>query len=89
MALKLLSTMPDGKRTPLHPMLWCLKNRMPVDDNLSDLSRRLGVRPQSLYKWMRRCEGDRHFSLPALRASIMGDYFSVPPALFRPDVFKP
>jgi len=77
----------DGQRTKLHPLLWCLKNRMPVGENLSDLARAMGVRPQSLYKWMRKCESNRHFSLPALRARIMGDYFRVPPAIFRPDVF--
>jgi hypothetical protein len=76
----------DGQRTTKHPMLWCLANRRPEGDNLSDLSRVMGVRPQSLYKWMRKCEADRHFSLPAPRALQMSRYFKVPAALFRPDL---
>jgi hypothetical protein len=88
MTLKLPATMPDGKRTPLHPLTWCIKNRSPEGSNLSDIARGVGVRPQSLYKWMRKCEADRHFSLPALRAVLLGDYFKVPPSLFRPDVFR-
>lgn len=84
--LKLPSLMPDGKRTKLHPFLWAMKNRFPEDMNKSDIARRLGVRPQSIYKWERACEADRNFPLPILRASQLADIFGVPPRFFRPDV---
>ena len=86
-ALKLPALMPNGKTTRAHPLTWCLENQVPVGDNLSSVARHMGVRPQSLYKWMRKCEADRHFSLPALRAKQLGSYFAVPPALFRPDLY--
>lgn len=85
-ALKLPSKMPDGKTTKLHPLLWCLKNRMPEGKNLSDLSRGMVVKPQSLYKWMAKAKADRHFSLPAPRALQLSREFGVEPSLFRPDL---
>ena len=85
MTLKLTTTMPDGKRTTKHPLLWCLEYRMPADSNKSDLAKKMGVKPQSLYKWERKCREDRHFSLPLLRAMIMAAWFDVPVSLFRPD----
>jgi hypothetical protein len=83
--LKLTSTMPDGKSTKLHPLHWCLRNRMPEGANLSDVARYMDIKPQSLYKWMVKAETDRHFSLPLDRAMEMGEYFKVHPKLFRPD----
>lgn len=84
--MKLTSKMPDGKTTKLHPLLWCLRNRMPEAANLSVVARHMGVKPQSLYKWMRKAEADRHFSLPAPRALQLAGYFGVQPDLFRPDL---
>ncbi len=85
--LKLPTTMPDGKRTTKHPMLWCLQNRMKEGHNLSTLSQKvMGIRPQSLYKWMRFAEADRNFCLPTTRAMQMAAYFDVPLTLFRPDL---
>ena len=84
--LKLPSVMPDGKRTSKHPLLYLLKLEG-GEINKSEVARRLGVRPQSLYKWERKCEADRNFPLPAARAAQLGRLFSVSPALFRPDVF--
>ena len=80
--------MPDGKRTKLHPLLWCIQPLLPEPDTKSDLARYLGVKPQSLYKWEMRCRKDRHFPLPVVRAAQLGKFFDVDPYLFRPDVFK-
>ena len=87
--LKLPTTMPDGKRTTKHPLHWCLQNCMPEGDNLSDVARTMGVRPQSLYKWMKKAEGDRNFCLPSTRALQLAAYFQVPLNLFRPDLPRP
>jgi Transposase len=84
--LKLSSKMPDGKTTKLHPLHWCIRNRTPEGSNLSDVARHMGVKPQSLYKWMKKAEADRHFSLPAPRALQLAGYFKVPASLFRPDL---
>jgi DNA-binding XRE family transcriptional regulator len=82
--LKLPRAMPDGKTTKLHPFTYLLRQR-DEETTKSDLARHLGVRPQSLYKWERKCEADRNFPLPVLRASQLAAYFGVPPTLFRPD----
>lgn len=86
--VKLPSTMPDGKTTKLHPLLWCLKNRMPEGANKSTLAARMAVRPQSVYKWEARAREDRHFPVPLMRAAQMAEFFNVPLALFRPDMPK-
>lgn len=84
--LKLPSTMPDGKRTPLHPLIYLMRKHADDDTgNKSDVARKLGVRPQSFYKWERACKADRHFPLPVLRAQQLAEHFNVPPSLFRPD----
>lgn len=84
--LKLPTTMPNGKRTKLHPLLWCLENRMPEGATKSDIARGMGVKPQSLSKWQAKCRADRNFSLPAERAAQLAQAFGVPAALFRPDI---
>ena len=71
--------MPNGRRTTLHPLLWALKDRMPYDTNKSDIARKLGVKPQSLYKWETACRRDRNFPLPVLRASQLAKIFDVHP----------
>lgn len=86
--LKLSSTMPDGKRTTAHPLLHLIKTQLKEPDTKSDLAKYMGVRPQSLYKWERKCREDRHFSLPLARAIQLSKYFGVNPSLFRPDVFQ-
>lgn len=83
--MKLPTTMPDGKRTTKHPLLWCLENKM-GERNKSDLARAMGVRPQSLYKWQAEARADRHFPLPLKRAIQAADFFGVPVTLFRDDV---
>lgn len=82
--LKLPTTMPDGKKTRKHPLLWCLEERL-GDRTKSDAARMMGVKPQSLYKWERLCREDRNFPLPLLRAMQLGKFFGVPHTLFRPD----
>lgn len=82
--VKLTTTMPDGTRIRQHPLLW-LMTRVPV--NKSDLTRAMGVRPQSLYKWLAKCRDDRHFLIPALRAAQAAQFFGVHPSVLRPDVF--
>lgn len=87
--LKLPSTMPNGKRTKLHPLAWCVATKMPEGATKSDLAKHLGVRPQTLYKWLGKCDADRHFSLPAERVSGFAGYFGVDASLFRPDLYQP
>jgi DNA-binding XRE family transcriptional regulator len=85
--LKLPVAMPDGKRTTLHPLLWCEQNRM-LNRNKSDLARHMRVRPQSLYKWERAARADRNFPVPPLRAMQIACFFDVTPSMFRPDVYE-
>lgn len=87
--IKLPSVMPNGKRTTSHPLLWMLTWRMPPDATKSTVAKALGVKPQSLYKWEHACRKDRNFPVPIKRAQQLGQFFQVPPAMFRPDVFKP
>jgi transposase-like protein len=79
--------MPTGSRTKDHPLVWCVKHQMPAEANKSDLARAMGVRPQSLYKWLAACQQDRHFSIPAERAAQAARFFKVSPNLFRPDIW--
>lgn len=86
--LKLPFVMPNGARIRIHPLLWLMKQYAEQQDsewNKSELARRLGVRPQSLYKWERACKADRNFPLPVLRAKQFAGIFRVNPAIFRPD----
>jgi len=86
--LKLPSVMPNGARTRMHPFLWLLQQyekQQGPDYNKSELARRLGVRPQSFYKWEHKCAEDRNFPLPVLRAKQLAGIFRVSPATFRPD----
>ncbi len=85
--LKLPSVMPDGKKTAKHPLIWCIQNKL-YENTKSDLAQHMGVKPQSLYKWERKCADDRHFPLPLLRAIQIAEFFDVPPSMFRPDVYR-
>jgi hypothetical protein len=49
----------------------------------------MGVRPQSLYKWLAEGRKDRHFPIPVQRAAQAASFFSVHPKMFRPDVSWP
>ena len=86
--LKLPASLPDGTRITVHPLLWYVRNKMD-QDNKSDLSRAMGVRPQSLYKWLAECRRDRHFALPLDRAMQIARFFEIHPRVFRPDVSWP
>jgi hypothetical protein len=86
--LKLPASLPDGTRITIHPLVWYVKNKM-GQDNKSDLSRHMDVRPQSLYKWLAECRRDRHFALPLDRAMQIADFFGIHPRVFRPDVLWP
>lgn len=82
-----LPTSLDGQKISGHPLLWMLKNRMPDGYSKSEVARRLGVKPQSIYKWEASCRANRNFPVPVLRAKQLADVFMVPPALLRPDAF--
>jgi DNA-binding XRE family transcriptional regulator len=82
--LKLPTVMPDGSKTRMHPLSWCIQYLL-IDTTKTSLAQHMGVKPQSLYKWERKCREDRHFPLPLLRAVQVADFFSVPVAMFRPD----
>jgi hypothetical protein len=86
--VKLPSTLPDGKRIKDHPLVWCVNHKM-GDRNKSDLSRHMGVRPQSLYKWLAEGRKDRHYLMPMPRAAQAAEFFGVHPKLFRPDASWP
>lgn len=83
--IKLGTTMPDGKRSRSHPFIWCIEH-LRTDEPKVRLAEHMGVRPQTMFKWLAHCREDRHFSLPLERAIQIGAYFNVPPSLFRPDM---
>lgn len=86
--VKLPASLPDGRRIKDHPLVWFVSNAMGAR-NKSDLSRHMGVRPQSLYKWLAEARRDRHFPLPIERAAQAAEFFGVHPRMFRPDVSWP
>jgi hypothetical protein len=86
--VKLPATLRDGRRIKEHPLVWYVKHQM-GERNKSDLSRHMGVRPQSLYKWLAEGRKDRNYLIPATRAAQVAQFFGVHPGLFRPDVSWP
>jgi len=87
--LDLPRQMPDGHTIHRHPLIWAMQNhRRAYNDNKSELARRLGVDPRTIYKWERLCREDRNFPLPILRAQQLAEIFDLPPAFFRPDVWS-
>lgn len=87
--LVLPRAMPNGKTTKAHPLVWCIDTLRPANEAKARLAEHMGVRPQSLYKWLAKCKEDRNFSIPAERAMQVATFFDVPASLFRPDVFVP
>jgi hypothetical protein len=85
--LTLPRVMPDGTKTTKHPLIWLMDQRLPEDANKSTVARALGIAPQSLYKWEAACRRDRNFPIPVARARQIGEYFGVPPAILRPDIY--
>jgi hypothetical protein len=85
--VKLTTTMPDGTRIRQHPLLWLMDHYPGGPINKSELTRSMGVRPQSLYKWLAKCRADRNFPIPALRAAQAARFLGVDPSVLRPDVF--
>lgn len=85
--LKLSMTMPDGSRKRQHPFLWLIENKL-GDQPKTALSTHMGVRPQTLYVWIKCCRHDRNFSLPLERAIQIAKFFKVKPELLRPDALN-
>lgn len=83
--MKLPTTMPDGKNTSKHPLVYCCEKLL-NGHSKSELARAMGVRPQSLYKWLKKGAADRNFSIPLERAILAAKFFNVHPSLFRNDV---
>lgn len=82
-----LPTTIDGSKVSGHPLLWMMKHRMPEGYTKSEIARRLGVKPQSVYKWEASCRANRNFPVPIIRAKQLADVFNVSPAVLRPDAF--
>lgn len=81
--LVLPRAMPGGKTTKKHPLLWLIDQH--PDEPKSQLAHHMGVRPQTLFKWLAHCREDRNFSLPLERAIQIARYYDVPVGLLRPD----
>lgn len=77
----------DGSKINGHPLLWLMKNRMTEGLTKSEIARRLGVKPQSVYKWEASCRANRNFPVPIIRAKQLAEVFNVPPSVLRPDAF--
>lgn len=82
-----LPTTIDGSQISGHPLLWMMKHRMPEGYSKSEIARKLGVKPQSVYKWEASCRANRNFPVPIIRAKQLAEVFNVPPAVLRPDAF--
>lgn len=69
----------------VHPFLAALKAS---EMTMSDLSREIGVTPQSVHGWTKRCAANRHFLLPAEQVRGICKTLGLAPHDLRPDVFK-
>ena len=68
-----------------HPMLVGLDN---YSKTLTDLSKAIGVTPQSVNSWKQRAIQDRHFLLPAERVPGIARELGMPRSAFRPDLWE-
>lgn len=68
--------------------LWLLKYRLNGSAK-SDIAKRMGVKPQTLYKWEAEAKKDKHFKLPLARAIEIAHIFDIHPSLLRNDVVWP
>jgi len=85
--VKLPRKMPGGKSTNKHPLIWLIENKL-GERSKRALALTIGVRAQTLYGWEREAEAyPRTFLLPGPRARAIAEFFKVPPALLRPDLW--
>lgn len=54
----------------------------------TDLAVAMGVTPQALIEWERRCTDNRDYALPPARVKHIALAAEVPPYALRPDVFE-
>ena len=75
--------LPGRGRHPLLKAIW--KRRV----KYSNLARALDVTPQAIAVWIKGCQRDRHFLLPAEQVPGLCRTLRVRPATLRPDLYEP
>jgi transposase-like protein len=55
----------------------------------ADVARALDVTPQAFACWVRACEADRNFLVPAEHVPQLSRTLRVRPATLRPDLYRP
>lgn len=83
-----MKTKKTAVETPASLLLDLIENRL-GERPKSALAEHMGVRPQSLYKWLACARADSAFMLPPVRARQVAEFFRVAPSRLRPDVFLP
>lgn len=53
----------------------------------ADVARALDVTPQAFACWVRECEENRNFLLPAEHVPTLARTLKIPPAWLRPDLY--
>lgn len=71
-----------------HPLVRGLDTVASVADiPASAVAKAMGIAPQTLYIWRRRCRKDRNYLLPAERVLALSRMTGIAPYYFRPDLW--
>jgi hypothetical protein len=70
-----------------HPLVRGLDEVARVAIPASTVAKAMGIAPQTLYIWRKRCRADRNYLLPAERVLALSQITDIAPYFFRPDLW--